>query len=893
MAFTNAVVQSFQFVLSGHTTTVAGVNTVTAATDRGAKSLKSYQTTAAATGKQLATVGAGFKSIAGAFTGIMAASAFKDMLVAFMKPAVNLEYSMARLKAMTGATKEEMRDYRNAAYEAARVTDFTPQQAIESLIDLRRATGDASTAIELLTPVMNLAQASFNKLSPAKATKMIGDMRKGFGMTKAEAVQASKDIYDISITAQMGIEDFSSFVMGRLGAGGFSLGRQGLAGFREITTAFALAARGGSSQPTRIATEMQAMFADMMQGNFGKGKDSLRRTFGGTDVMDVATGRVKDLKGFFVKLSEMYKEQGPAASKILVDSFSKTGRKAAEQLVMSLAYGLDVGGKRLHGVQLWDSLIGGKSKLEENKAAVLGTFYSVMQQLSDSVSRIAIVLGTHMLPAFDELARGANALLISLEKLFGEGSTLGWMLGKLGNLIAFAGIVWGVKATFLGISQIVGVVTLNLRAAANEATRLSTTVVAGMEAMRAMQARNAAMGVASSMVGAGAFSGPLSRAQALGLSMDTKGFGPRAGAAAVAGTAARGWLGTIVATVTSSTALKGALWGVARGIFKAIFSMGGVLTFIMFLPEIISIGKSVLAKFGWNGKSDTESAVKAAQEAQDKHIEKLKEAYQYFQIGTKQFDDAVSRLDKLLNYTPKITNLGVLAQAGTSLARLSTSRGLDKAEQNLVQNSLKNWQAVQGLYETSKTRALSSTEALERNTRLTALQVWMKRLSFRHRGLRPLVNRFTTEVAQPALAQTSPQGLAWAQMAGEGSNLEAGGKLGRLNEALLAGSPLSSLEEIKRNQAAINASMTPSEREFVRKKIQADMSEISANTKETAGLLRRIANQRKDEKQGLGGPETGTPVRQGTLFRDANGKVREVAPGMTSLNERKSMNDPV
>ncbi len=120
---------------------------------------------------------AALASVAAAGTGAFFAGAIKS--------AATLEDALFQVKAVSGASAEEMVALKEAAEEGGRTTRFTVLEAASALGELARSTGTATSAIELLPHALNLAQAG--GVGAAEAAQYLTTTLTQFGLGATDA----------------------------------------------------------------------------------------------------------------------------------------------------------------------------------------------------------------------------------------------------------------------------------------------------------------------------------------------------------------------------------------------------------------------------------------------------------------------------------------------------------------------------------------------------------------------------------------------------------------------------------------------------------------------------------------------------------------------------------
>lgn len=142
--------------------------------------------------KSLGEIAAQLTIVSGAATaaikGLMAlsgAALFKGGIAS----ATTLEQALSEVRAVAGATAEEMEALQQAAEAGGAATRFSTLEAAQGLGELARATGSAQSAIEALPATLNLAQAA--GLGVADAAQFITTTLTQYGLAAEHASKVS------------------------------------------------------------------------------------------------------------------------------------------------------------------------------------------------------------------------------------------------------------------------------------------------------------------------------------------------------------------------------------------------------------------------------------------------------------------------------------------------------------------------------------------------------------------------------------------------------------------------------------------------------------------------------------------------------------------------------
>ena len=140
------------------------------------------------------------RGLAGAMSGVFAAVGAGSAIMGFMRMARAGESFNAKMRnslAIMGDVSQAMRvDMKNAAFAAARATQFSAAQAAEAFYFLASAGLDAKQSIAALPQVSMFAQAGITNLQTA--TSLLTDAQSALGMKSKDAVENMENMRRIS-----------------------------------------------------------------------------------------------------------------------------------------------------------------------------------------------------------------------------------------------------------------------------------------------------------------------------------------------------------------------------------------------------------------------------------------------------------------------------------------------------------------------------------------------------------------------------------------------------------------------------------------------------------------------------------------------------------------------
>lgn len=130
--------------------------------------------------------------IAGAVSAALGAIGVGRIFGGAIDSATEFEAKLSEIRAVSGASTEQLARMKKAAEDATRTTKFTASEAADALGELARASGDADAAIAQLAPTLNLAQAA--GIGTAEAATILTTTLTQFGLAATDATRVA-DIF--------------------------------------------------------------------------------------------------------------------------------------------------------------------------------------------------------------------------------------------------------------------------------------------------------------------------------------------------------------------------------------------------------------------------------------------------------------------------------------------------------------------------------------------------------------------------------------------------------------------------------------------------------------------------------------------------------------------------
>ena len=316
-----------------------------------------------------------------------------------IKGAADFESALAALRAVTAASAEDMAKLEAAAVNASKRTSFSALEAAQGLTELARAGLDATEAIDVLNPALNLAQG--NSIAVSQSAELLTTTIKQFGQEMdqaarfADVLQATADgtstsveqignamSYAAPLARQLGLSvEETSAIIGALADQGFRGERAGTAlrnvfsSLLDPSSKFGEALRDLGIQSTDFSTVIQQLAA---KGDGAKNAllalDAEARPAilslvqgGGTAVADL-TAKLKEAGGSAERTAQIMGDTFNGALSRFTNAFENARNALAAPILKPLADGLQ---------QLADKL---------NEAAESGAFDQIGKKLGEFVS---------------------------------------------------------------------------------------------------------------------------------------------------------------------------------------------------------------------------------------------------------------------------------------------------------------------------------------------------------------------------------------------------------------------------------------------------------------------------------------------------------------------------
>lgn len=325
---------------------------------------------------------------------IKVGNVMQDFIGSAVKEAGNLEYELANLRGISGATAREMETLAAAARKAGIETQFSPTQAVQGLSNLAQQGFTAAQQLGALMPSLLLSGASGGKVPLADAAKITAQQIKGFGREAEDAGIMVDQMVKTTTKSGLAIDDLAGAMQYASSA----------AQNMEIDFRSTLATLGLIKNVIPSAEVAGSAF-QILTARLSKpsNQEKLKKNLG-IDVVDEAT---KKFRGFGKILLEMTEKMGEMPSgeraAMVQEIFGPRGMKGMIPLITQLNKGITTQtGEVLKGRDAWKYWM---SELDEEK--VKG-FAQTMNEMKLNTLNGQLQLLTGSIQTFlGELGKGA------------------------------------------------------------------------------------------------------------------------------------------------------------------------------------------------------------------------------------------------------------------------------------------------------------------------------------------------------------------------------------------------------------------------------------------------------------------------------------------------------
>ncbi|MED3275398.1 phage tail tape measure protein [Bacillus thuringiensis serovar silo] len=377
---------------------------------------------------------------------------------ASIQSAMNFEQSMAKVKAISGATDAEFKQLNDTAKHMGATTQFSASQAAEGLSFLSMAGFKAQDSMDALPSVLNLAAVGGIELG--KSADIASNIMTGFGLSAKDTDKAVDILAKTMTTANTDL-DMLGMAMKYVAPVSNALGW----GMEDTATAIAKMSDAGI-QGSQAGTSLRAMLLSLANPT-GQTEKAFKKL--GISVTD-ANGQFKPLPELIGHISGKMEGMTDAQKTVTAAQLVGTEASAGFLALISQGQGSLEGYKR--------SLENAGGTAERVARIQQETLNGAWLQTKSALEGMAIAIGEAMLPAFTNLADGMTGMVGILSKLDPQFVSFGLTLGAVTAGTALVGV---------GIYKIVTAMkALSVAIVSNPATMWIAGISAGIGVLTAV-----------------------------------------------------------------------------------------------------------------------------------------------------------------------------------------------------------------------------------------------------------------------------------------------------------------------------------------------------------------------------------------------------------------------
>lgn len=358
---------------------------------------------------------------------------------ASIQSAMNFEQSMAKVKAISGATDAEFKQLNDTAKHMGATTQFSASQAADGLSFLSMAGFKAQDSMDALPAVLNLAAVGGIELG--KSADIASNIMTGFGLSAKDTDKAVDILAKTMTTANTDL-DMLGMAMKYVAPVASSLGW----GMEDTATAIAKMSDAGI-QGSQAGTSLRAALLSLANPT-GQTKDAFKEL--GISVTD-ANGQFKPLPELIGHISS--KMGGMTDAQKTVTAAQLVGTEASAGFLALIKQGQPA-------LQDYKTSLENAGGTAERVAKIQQeTLIGAWNEVKSAAEGLAINLGEALLPAFTALAKGATALVSAVSSV--DPALLSFGLTAVATTASVAGLAVGITKIITSIGALSAVILAN------------------------------------------------------------------------------------------------------------------------------------------------------------------------------------------------------------------------------------------------------------------------------------------------------------------------------------------------------------------------------------------------------------------------------------------------
>lgn len=380
--------------------------------------------------------------------------------------------ALAQLRAISGATAEQMGALGDAAINAGIATQFDPTQAALALSDLAAAGFNVNESLSLLSPTLNLAAGSLGQLSPSDAAGLASQAMKAFGVEVQDAGMAVDQMLASVNVFALAAKDLP-LALGTAARGAGTLNQS----LDETLVTLGLVKNvvpGVERASTAVSTAMEKMADPKVQKALkGLGVEAVDSAGNFRPFLDIVGDMIPGLE----------KMTAAKRSAFLIDTFGTEALTGFNAIMGQVTKGIPgANGQILKGADavayLRDQFKNAGGTAEKFSQELLKDLPGQIRLLKGSLSTLGVVVGQALAQAFQPAVKGAVEWINKLIVFFREMPAP--MQVAIARIVAITTAFIGATIALQGLRQMVGPALMFLKTAIAGLGGTGIAIIAGL-----------------------------------------------------------------------------------------------------------------------------------------------------------------------------------------------------------------------------------------------------------------------------------------------------------------------------------------------------------------------------------------------------------------------------
>lgn len=307
------------------------------------------------------------------------------------KAGIDFEQGMAKVQAISGATGSELQELTNKAKEIGESTQWSATQASEGLQYLSLAGWDTQSMLDGITPIVNLATASFSDLG--LVSDIVSDALTAFGLSAKDTEVFCDVLAQTASNANTNVADLGeTFKYSAPLAGTFGFAVQ------DVALAAGLMANSGI-KASESGTALRTLFSKM-----GKDIELTGEAFGKTTIATKnSDGTMRSLNDIIVDLRSSFQQMTESEKASNAETISgKTG-------MAGLLAVMNATDKEFYNLK--NSIVNSTGATQKMAEIMGNTTQGKVNAFKSKLEALGIQLADHLLPHINDILDKGMALI--------------------------------------------------------------------------------------------------------------------------------------------------------------------------------------------------------------------------------------------------------------------------------------------------------------------------------------------------------------------------------------------------------------------------------------------------------------------------------------------------